>query len=373
MTRPSLRIAVIAPLRYPIAEPHAGGLESSIWHLVRGLRLRGHRVTLCAVAGSDYLSGGPSEFVLPPVFWPDAADSSDVDYPPGYLDRAFPALDAALGFIAEHAGEFDIVVNHCLHGLPLSWAGRLGVPMVTTLHTPVLTDLLVARERNVGAGSAFLSVSEYTASEWRRQGVDSVLLPNAVDTAAWPLGAGGSGLVWFGRIVPEKGAHLAIAAARLAGLPLTLAGRVGDATYAAREILPRLGGDIRYVGALRQPELAELVGASACALVTPVWEEPFGLVIAEAMACGTPVVSFDTGGIPEVVGTSPGARLVPTGDVAAMARAATAIVEANSAVLRQQVRDDAERRFSLGARLTELEGIYGTLIARFGAGERVTP
>lgn len=364
MTGRPLRIAVIAPIRYPIAQPHAGGLESSVWNQVRTLRSRGHEVLLCATEGSDFLDGGPDEFTIPGLHWDDPAEATDTTYPAGYLDVAFAALDRALSYIRANADRFDIVDNHCLHGLPLGWADRLGVPMVSTLHTPTLPSMLAAHAACGEPRSTFLSVTEHTATEWRRAGIASTVVPNGIDTDAWRLGSGGPDLVWTGRIVPEKGTHLALDAAAAAGRRIVLAGRIGDAEYFADHVAPRLGPDAEYVGVLGQRALQELVGQSACALVTPVWEEPFGLVIAEALATGTPVVSFDTGGIPEVVGASTGAVLVPVGDVSAMATAAVTLADTVAAEpwRRVDIRADAVERFSLDQRSARLETIYDGLI-----------
>jgi glycosyltransferase involved in cell wall biosynthesis len=360
-----LRIAVIAPMRYPIREPHAGGLESSIWNQVREFRARGHEVLLCAVEGSDFLEGGPAEFVLPAVIWDDPREATDSTYPAGYLDRAVPALEAALAFIATAEPHFDLVDNHSLHGVPLEWAERLGMPLVTTLHTPALPELVAAHELSVERPSAFVAVSRHTASEWSACDIRSTVIPNAVDTDRWLLGPGGDDLVWFGRIVPEKGAHLALEAARLAGRRIRLAGRIGDTDYFARFVAPALGDHAEYVGALRQPELAALVGRSACALVTPDWDEPFGLVIAEALSTGTPVASFDVGGVPEVVGAMPGTGLVPLGDVAAMAALAEGLIAETRAdlALRARIREAALARFSLRRRAEVLEEFYAEILA----------
>jgi len=362
-------IAVIAPLRHPIREPHAGGLEAMVWDRVRVLRARGHRVLLCAVEGSQFQEDAPAEFRLPAVVWPDDTDATDSTYPPGHLERAIPALAGALDFIRRNAGTIDLVDNHSLHPQPLAEADRLGVPVVTTLHTPPLPALVEAA-RAAGRPGCFLAVSAYTAAEWRDHGVDAQVLPNAIDSSRWRLGSGGSDLVWFGRIVPEKGAHLAVQAARLTGRTLRIAGRIGDAPYFQKHIRPFLGAGAEYLGPLRQPNLAQLVGGSACALVTPLWEEPFGLVVAEAMATGTPVAAFDTGGVGEVAGASPAVRLVPMGDVEALAEAAEQLASAcgGDRRRRRQARATAVERFSLNRRVAELESVFdrSAAVARAG-------
>ncbi|GAA0553504.1 glycosyltransferase family 4 protein [Paractinoplanes ferrugineus] len=352
-------IAVIAPLRHPIREPHAGGLEAMVWDRVRMLRARGHRVLLCAVAGSQFQEDGPAEFRLPAVVWPDERDATDSTFPPGHLERAVPALEAALDFIRRHADTIDLVDNHSLHPQPLTWADRLGVPMVTTLHTPPLPRLVPAARAAEHHGR-LLAVSAYTAAEWREHGVEAAVLPNAVDAGRWHLGAGGRDLVWFGRIVPEKGVHLAVRAARLTGRTLRIAGRVGDVPYFREQIRPYLGDGVDYLGPLGQPALADLVGGSACALVTPLWQEPFGLVVAEALATGTPVAAFDIGGIGEVAGSAPAVRLVRTGDAIALAEAAEQLAteRGHDPALRLGTRTAALARFSLEHRAAELETVF---------------
>jgi glycosyltransferase involved in cell wall biosynthesis len=357
-TRPRT-IAVIAPLRHPIREPHAGGLEAMLWDRVRVLRARGHRVLLCAVQGSQFQEDGPPEFRLPEVVWPDERDATDSTYPPGHLERAVPALEAALDFIRRHADTIDLVDNHSLHPQPLTWAGRLGVPMVTTLHTPPLPRLVAAARAPEHSGR-LLAVSAFTAAEWREHGVEARVLPNAVDAGRWRAGPGGQDLVWFGRIVPEKGVHLAVRAARRTGRTLRIAGRVGDVTYFQEHIRPFLGHGVEYLGPLAQPALADLVGRSACALVTPLWPEPFGLVVAEALATGTPVAAFDTGGIGEVAGAATAVRLVPMGDATALARAAEHLAGAGGQdpQRRSQARAESLARFSLDRRAAELEAVF---------------
>ncbi|MEV4352580.1 glycosyltransferase [Actinoplanes sp. NPDC049596] len=359
MTARPRTIAVIAPLRHPIREPHAGGLEAMVWDRVRMLRARGHRVLLCAVEGSQFQEDGPAEFRLPAVVWPDERDATDSTFPPGHLERAVPALEAALDYIRRHADAIDLVDNHSLHPQPLTWAERLGVPMVTTLHTPPLPRL-VAAARAAEHHGRLLAVSAHTAAEWREHGVEALVMPNAVDAGRWRLGPGGPDLVWFGRIVPEKGVHVAVQAARLTGRTLRIAGRVGDVPYFEEHIRPFLGDGVDYLGPLGQPALADLVGGSACALVTPLWAEPFGLVVAEALATGTPVAAFDTGGISEVAGSAPSVGLVPMGDAAALAEVAECLASSRGRdqSRRREARTAALARFSLDHRARELETVF---------------
>lgn len=359
-----LRIVVVAPLRFPIRQPHAGGLESAVWNEVRTLRARGHEVSLIAVEGSDFLDGGPAEFALPTLDWPEGARATDSHYPDAYLERSVPALDRALDVVARDPHRYDVISNHCLHGLPLRRAAALGVPMVSTLHTPLEAELVEAVSH--ARGTRFLAVSAHTRREWARAGVDATVLPNGIDAGDWPLGPGGDGLVWSGRLVPEKAPHLAIAAARLLGRELTIAGRVGDREYAEEHVLPHVGDGVRYVGLLGQPDLAALIGRSAVALGTPVWEEPFGLVGPEALMCGTPVAAFGAGGIREIARTATGMTAVPRGDVGALARAAEALAarSADEPGFRARVRDAAARYYGLDARVDTLEQVFRALVAQ---------
>ena len=355
---PPLRVLVVAPERHPLREPHPGGLEAVVWNRVRWLRRRGHDVQLCAADGSDFL--GPAvDLRLPRPRWHRAQDVSDTDYPEGHrrlMAEAFARVQRRLEHPMTAA---DVVDNHSLHGAPILWSRDAGIPVVPTLHTPPLAEMVIAATSlPASAPHRFLAVSQYTARAWSAEGVDAFVFPNGVDTAQWRQGAGGDDWVWFGRIVPEKAPHLAILAARRAGARLRLAGRIGDGDYFTREVEPLLGRDIDYVGALRQPELCDLVGSSSVALVTPVWSEPFGLVMAEALMTGTPVAAFDSGGAREVLAGLPGTAVVPAGDVDALASAATTLARASETERsRRLVRTAAAARHSVAQRHREIERV----------------
>jgi glycosyltransferase involved in cell wall biosynthesis len=229
------------------------------------------------------------------------------------------------------------------------------IPMVTTLHTPP-TPWLRSALAHASPRAAFVAVSECTADAWAGT-VPSLTIPNGVDTHRWVAGAGGGPAVWSGRLVPEKAPHLAIDAARRAGIPLLLAGPLLDTDYVAREVVPRLGDDVRHVGHLDQRALSGLVGSARVAVVTPAWEEPYGLVAAEAMACGTPVAALDRGAMGEVVVEGAGVIADPR-DPDALARA---MVEA-AALDRRRVRRIAEERCSLERMVDAYEEVYDQVL-----------
>ncbi|MBD8102952.1 glycosyltransferase [Plantibacter sp. CFBP 8775] len=360
---PRLRVVVIAPLRFPIRRPHAGGLESAVWSEVTALRARGHEVTFIGVRGSDFVERG-SVFELPELRWPRWSSPDDERYPPGHMTRSVPALRRALEAIAARPGRYDVVSNHCLDALPVELAPELGVPMITTLHTPVDEAVAAAANRAGSDGSRFLAVSEFTKRTWATAGVESEVLLNGIDPDAWRAGRGGDDLVWFGRVVAEKAPHLAVDVARRLGRRLVIAGRVGDPVYAERVLSPLLGRDVRHVGPLDPTRLATLVGRSAAAVSTPAWAEPFGLVAPEALMTGTPVVSFAVGGVPEIAQASVGMQVVAPGDLAAMADRVDGLIRQSELDrgFRASIRASALARFSLDARVGRLEEHFAALL-----------
>jgi glycosyltransferase involved in cell wall biosynthesis len=354
VSRP-LRICLIASSRFPVREPFAGGLEAHTHVLASELVRRGHQVSLFAGEGSD-----PTlPVTVLPVETFECSDSAraDVAAPP----RQWMAEHHAyLGLMLELAGSgaerFDVIHNNTLHHLPVAMASSVPVPMVTTLHTPPI-PWLESAACFAPSHSRFAAVSDCTSRAWSHAVVSTTIL-NGVDTDLWRQGEGGGGVVWTGRIVPEKAPHHAVAAARAAGVPIRLAGPALDQSYFEAEIEPRLGPDATYLGHLPQAELVDVVGAADVAVVTPEWDEPYGLVAAEAMACGTPVAAYARGALPELVDASTG-RLAPPGDIAGLAGAILAARDLD----RDVVRRTAQLRFGKHRMVAEYEQLYLELVA----------
>ena len=350
-----MRICLIASSRFPICEPFAGGLEALTHGLAGELTRRGHEVALFAAPGSDRAL--PVETLDLPRFVPSDAARADVQaQPEQWLTEHHAYLGLMLDLLGPGATRFDVVHNNSLHHLPVAMAPALGVPMLTTLHTPPV-PWLESAVALAPDGSRFAAVSRFTAASWAHA-TPSVVVLNGVDVGSYPFGPGGGPAVWTGRIVPEKAPHEAIEAARLAGLPLVLAGPVFDRAYFERRVVPLLGGPVTYVGHLGGRGLRELLARASIAVVTPNWDEPYGLVAAEAMACGTPVAAYARGALPEIVAPGTGV-LSPPGDVARLAGAMLEALTCDRVV----VRAHAERACSLGRMVDDYERLYAELAA----------
>lgn len=349
----TLRICLIASSRFPVSEPFAGGLEAHTFSLARELARRGHEVTLYAGRGSDPMLGVRALDVVD-FHSSDLARADVGSWPEQWMQEHHAYLALMLDLAQQTPSAFDVIHNNSLHHLPVAMASALAVPMVTTLHTPPVAWLESAL-RFAPDHSRFVAVSGQLARSWAHA-VAATTITNGVDTDLWTLGPGRGDAVWFGRLVPEKAPHLAIDAARLAGVAIDLAGPIHDRSYFEREIAPRLGRDVRLLGHLRQTELAAVVGRARVAVVTPAWEEPYGLVAAEAMSCGTPVAAVRRGAMPEVVDEESG-RLAAPGDTTDLA---WAIHEA-SALDRVVVRDNVCRRYGLSRMVDEYELLYRSM------------
>ena len=364
-----MRIGLIGHHVAPTVAPFAGGVEAMTWYLARWLAGRGHEVVLYGAPGSHVPGVEIRALDLrPPI---SKLARADVSMPPArFMDAHYAYQRLMVELIADNDG-FDVVHSHSLHYLPVAMSELLTTPMLLTLHCPP-TPWLEAALRTAGPrGPQLAAVSRATARMWLGSARVDAIVPNGVDLETWLPGPGGASLAWCGRVVPEKAPHLAVDAAQRAGRPIRLAGPIIDRRYFDGELAPRLGPGADYVGHLRHHELRMLLGGSGALLQTPVWDEPFGLTAAEAMATGTPVVSFGRGGLPELIGEHGGLVVAP-GDVAGLARAATE----SDGLSRAGVRLHAERTLSIDRMGHAYERLYTRLAGVRGLREptpRISP
>lgn len=329
-----MRIALLAPLEHPLREPYAGGLEKHTVQLARGLSQRGHHVTLFA--------------------HPDTALIEGVD-----LQRAERGYAAVLKQLRT-AGSYDVFHNNSLDYRPTLFAHRLPYPTVTTLHVPPYRRLrpgaLLSR---LITKSTFISISDYLATQWYPYMGGCPVIHNGIDLSEWTFGSmpAPKTAIWYGRISPEKAPHLAIEAAQLAGYRVSLAGPISDREYFDRQLAPLFGDEVIYLGHLGQAELAPHLSRAAVGLFTSVWDEPFGLVIPELLASGTPVAGFRSGAAPDLVDERV-AVLVPTGAAPALAAA----IPRAAALSRQDCRTYAATNFPLSRMIEAYETHYRSLL-----------
>jgi len=347
-------VAILAAARFPIQEPFAGGMEMHTHVLADELAARGHTVTVYAAAGEGRYR---TEALLPVTFRPSPNARLDVSAgPDSALSEHHSYLD---GMLRLADGGHELVHINAVHHLPFACTALLPCAVSATLHSPPTPWLESALELSAQRSNpaSLVSVSGANAAQWDTVAIDRVIF-NGVDLDTWQLGPGGDAAVWTGRLVPEKAPHLAIDAARLAGVALRLLGPIHDENYFVEQIQPRLGGDIEYLGHGSAAEVAAIVGRSSVAVVTPAWEEPFGLVVAEALACGTPVAGFARGALPELLDSSTGVLAAP-GHVVELAAAITTAARLE----RADCRSRATERFSSIRMVSDYEDWFDELIA----------
>jgi glycosyltransferase involved in cell wall biosynthesis len=359
-----VHVVIIAASAYPIAEPFAGGLESLTWHLAKGLRARAVDVTVFAAPGSDPTLD-VRELDVTPLQLSDAARTDVAMVPEAWLRTHHAYLQVMLSLQARR--DVDVVHNNSIHHLPVAMAGMLPMPVLTTLHTPPTPWLepaiaIASASPHAARRPHYAAVSRHTARAWSHV-TPARVVPNGVDAARWTPGPGGDELAWVGRIVPEKAPHRALAMARAAGRRLRLAGPVGDRAYFDSAVRPELGPQAEYVGHLETRELVGLFGSSAVTLVTPDWDEPYGLVAAESLCCGTPVVALDRGGLGEFLRPDVGILLPAGSDDARCAEA----IERAAGLDRARCRAHGVAECSVGRMVEDYLSVYTELHPQVGA------
>jgi len=337
-----MKIALLGPVAWRTPPLHYGPWEQITSSLAEGLVARGLDVTLFATL--------------------DSQTSAKLDGVCAHGYEGRPELDGRIceALHVSHAlarsGEFELVHNH-LDWLPLAFAQHARAPMLTTIHGFSGPRILPAYVNT--RASAFVSISDSD----RAPELDYLAtVHHGIDLNALPFSAaGGESLVVFGRIHPDKGTAQAIEIARLAGRRLVICGIVQDERYFREQVEPWIDNDrVRYLGSVAPALRAEVLG-SAVALLHPIaFAEPFGLSVVEAMACGTPVITYPIGSMPEIV--DPGV----TGFFADGVATAAKYVAAAAALDRAAIRRVAELRFGVDRMVDEYLTVYRRLRDRVG-------
>ncbi len=335
----ALRVAILAPIAWRVPPRHYGPWEQFASLLAEGLVARQVDVTL--FASGDSLTGGRLAALVPRGY----EDDPDADA------KVSECLHIAHAF--ERAAEFDVIHNS-FDFLPLTYSELVETPVLTTIHGFSSPRILPVYQR-YDASSAYVAISDAD----RHPSLDYLAtIHHGIDTDAFSLHPSpGEYLLFFGRIHPHKGAVEAIEVAEQMGIPLILAGIVQDERYFEQLVAPRLDGDrIRYLGPIGPDERSELLGGARALLHLISFEEPFGYSVVESMACGTPVVAFPRGSMPELIEDGATGFLVDdvAGAVAAVGRA--------ERLDRPAIREQAVARFGIERMLDAYLDAYAAIV-----------
>ncbi len=340
-----LRVAQVAPLCESVPPKSYGGTERVVAWLTEALLARGHDVTLFA-------SGDSTCHASLRAAWPQALRQLRLER----LGSAYQMV--TLSDVYGHADEFDVIHTH-LDFWSFPFARLVGTPTISTLHGRLDLPELLPIYR------AYPDVSLVSISDAQRRWLPRLTWVGTVhhgmpaDLLRFSPGPGRY-LAFLGRISPEKRPDLAIETARRAGIPLKIAAKIDavDRDYYEAEIKRLITPpDIEYIGEITEAEKSDFLG-SALALLFPIdWPEPFGLVMIESLACGTPVIARPCGSVPEVI------RHGVTGFIAAEVDQLVAAVRNVDKLSRHACRQEFEARFTSDRMAADYEQLYRNLLA----------
>ena len=345
---PPLRIAIVAPPWFPIPPGGYGGIESMVHTLVEGLHDRGHEIILVGAGKPHRSAKFLQTYGEPPL---------------ERMGEAFPEVVHALA-AHDHLADLDVDVvhDHSLAG-PLT-SGWRGTPTVVTAHGPIAGEMAICY-RVLSRYTGLVAISDGQ----RAKGPDLAWegrVYNAIPVDEYPFDERKEDYCLFlGRISPEKAPDLAIKAAREAGYRIVVAAKCNEPpekAYFEQRVRPLLGPDAEWFGEANTDEKKELLAKARC-LVFPIqWDEPFGIVMVEAMACGTPVVALDRGSVPEVV--VEGETGFIRNEVDELAAAIQRVDEIDPKACRRRVLD----RFDVSDMVEGYETIYRRMLVQSGSG-----
>jgi glycosyltransferase involved in cell wall biosynthesis len=336
MIIPNKRIAVLAPVAWRTPPRKYGAWETVASNITEGLVARGWDVTLFAT--QDSVTSAHLHAVVDRGYEEDStADPKVSEYL--HISEAF-----------EHAGEFDLIHSH-YDFMALTYTRLVKTPVLTTIHGFSSPRIMPVYEK-YGDGY-FVSISNSD----RAPGLNYLAtVYNGIDLSLYPLQeTRGGDLIFLGRIHPDKGVHLAIAVARMSGVPLLIAGIIQDQAYFREQVEPHLDETIRYIGPVDVPGKNELFARARALLHLNTIPERFGLVLAEANAAGVPVIAMDLGSCREVIEDGRTGFLV--NNVHEAVRALARLPEIDGVACRRRVQD----HFSVDTMVAAYECVYASI------------
>lgn len=341
-----MKIAQIAPCWLTVPPHGYGGTELVVAHLANGLVDRGHDVTLFASGGSVTKAKLVSYY----------------DEPPGTIAivaNPFADLPHVLQAYS-HAGEFDLIHDHT-SPLGISIGAHISQPpVVHTLHGPPFAPDAKPIYELIGKQLHVVAISQYQRAGMPELNYAGVVY-NGIDLNDYPFRKEKEDyLLFLGRMSPQKGAHLAIDAATRLGRRLIIATKIAEPVeeeYFEKEVKPVLTDKVEMLGEISVEEKADLYSRATCTLMPIQWPEPFGLVMTESMACGTPVAAYRNGSVPEIIEDGVSGFIVEDQD--GLMRAIERVGEIDPAACRARV----EALFSTTAMLDGYESVYQKVLS----------
>jgi len=341
-----VKILQIAPLWETVPPPAYGGTEAVVHLLVEELVRQGHDVTLCA-------SGDSSTSARLRSCYPVSLRTAEGIECPGVYAWQHAALSL------KDADRYDIIHNHSGEDVMALSHLVAGVPMLTTMHCLITSDTKIVWDNYVGYFST-ISSSQRNGMPSVRGGTFAGVAYNGIDVESFPFQTDKDDyLLFLSRMSEEKGPQLAIEAARRTGRRLVMAGKVDDKDrdFFTAVVEPLIDGEqVTFIGEADAELKRELYRSAYCVLMPIMWDEPFGLVLAESMACGTPVIVFNRGAAAEIVQHGETGFLVD--DVDEMAHAVSQVRTIDPAYCRQHVK----RRFDAPGMARRYVEIYESIL-----------
>lgn len=350
-----MKILQLAPIWETVPPPAYGGIEAVVADLCNELVRRGHEVTLCASGDSQ------TSAELLAIYPRSLRTAEDVEDPSPYV-----WMHAALSLCEGRS--FDVIHSHAGE-LVMAMSLLIDVPILTTRHGPFPPDWKFVWDRYAGWYNT-ISHSERLQMPPIPSAIYGGVVYNGIDVESFPYREDKDDyLLFLSRVSPEKGTHLAVEAARRLGLPLIIAGKVDrvDQEYFHTVIEPLIDDRrVIFVGEADSVTKRRLYARARCLLLPLLWEEPFGLVMPEAMACGTPVIAFPRGSAPELI------RDAETGYLVADVDEMVAAVRRLDRIAPRRCRDHVAEHFSVPRMTDGYLAIYERMLETAGRKPTVT-